>query len=63
MSNVKYERRIAQYNNLNIVEVDDNEFEEELKEISELTDDWYNFNHNIQFMNNNNLHYAKDSRF
>ena len=34
MSNVKYECRIAQYNNMNIVEVDDNEFEKELKEIS-----------------------------
>lgn len=54
MSNVKYERRIAQYNNMNIVEVDDNEFEDELKKISELTDDWYNFIHNMQVMNNNN---------
>ena len=40
MANIKYERRVAQVNNMNIVEDDDDDFEEELKEISKLTDYW-----------------------
>ena len=40
MANIKYERRVAQVNNMNIVEDDDEDFEEELKEISKLTDYW-----------------------
>ena len=39
-SNVKYERRVAQVNNMNIVEDDDDDFEEDLKEISKLSDYW-----------------------
>ena len=39
-ANIKYERRVAQVNNMNIVEDDDDDFEEELKEISKLTDYW-----------------------